>query len=126
MILGLKMIVALGVVLLVFAAAVFIFKKLSVSSKGLGRLGKGGGKPLEVLAFQSLGPSRNLYLLRCLDKKILVGCTNTQINHIADIVEEDGSDNDLAFEPLMETRGSIEEERSSLKNEHQLREIARV
>ena len=53
---------------------------------------KGQPKPVEVLAYQSLGPGRGLYLIRCLDKKILVGATNTQLNAITDIVDEDDNE----------------------------------
>lgn len=85
-----KMVVSLGVVLMTFGAAVWIAKKFSVRGGIFAKkIVKNTTKPLEVLSFQSLGPGRNIYLVRCLDKKVLVGATNTQITHLANIDEDE-------------------------------------
>jgi flagellar protein FliO/FliZ len=98
------MTVSLGVVLLVFGVAVMIAKKFAGSSKGfLTRNGKETFKPLEILSHKSLGPGKGLYLIRCLDQKILVGVTNTQISQIAEIQDLDDELEDNSFSKSMTT-----------------------
>src|SRR5690349_13984892 len=85
---ALKMMVALGAVLLLFGGAIFVVRRFVGTSQGFQRReGKTNLKPLEILAYQSLGPGRSLYLIRCLDKKVLIGTTNQNVNHVADIDE---------------------------------------
>jgi flagellar protein FliO/FliZ len=123
-----KMTVGLGIVLLIFGGALLIARRFAgTSSNFLKKSGK--GKPMEVLAFQSLGPGRSLYLVRCLNKKVLVGATNHGINHITDMEDDDDSDkvatNNFSFK-LEEKLG--EDDGKSLKQDikKNLREIARV
>jgi flagellar biogenesis protein FliO len=97
-----KMTVALGAVLLVFGGAVLLAKKFAWSSKSILRSGKKSVKPLEVLAYQSLGPARGIYLVRCLDKKLLVGATNQHISHLGDVYEEGDSIAPDAFSASMQ------------------------
>jgi len=85
-----KMMIALGAVLLVFAASIWIARRFSATSKAFLKKGsRDAVKPLEILAVQSLGPARGIYLIRCLDKKILVGVTNGNVSHISDIEDEE-------------------------------------
>jgi flagellar biogenesis protein FliO len=85
-----KMMVALGAVLLVFGASIWIARRFSASSKNFLKKGpRDGVKPLEIIAFQSLGPGRGLYLVRCLEKKILVGVTNAQVNQVLEMPDEE-------------------------------------
>ncbi len=121
-----KMTVALGVVLLVFGGTIFFVKKFSGSTTGFFKKGvKSSAKPLEVLAFQSLGPGRGIYLLRCLDKKILVGSTNASIQHLSDISEED---EDLESEDTQLNRNFQSSLKASTNGtfDKGLKEIARV
>ena len=125
----LKTAVALGVVLCLFGGAVMAFRKFSgVSKSFLGGKGRNLGlKPLEILAFQSLGQGKSLYLLRCLDKKVLVGATATQITHITDIVDEDDESTD--FDPVFNDKVSTKSESNSAHDRtlgSGLREISRV
>ncbi len=88
-----KMTVALGFVLLTFGASIFIAKKFAGGKPSfLNKGNKPNVRPLEVIAFQSLGPGKNLYLVRCHNKKILVGATGQQICHVADINETEELD----------------------------------
>ncbi len=106
-----KMTVSLGAVLLTFGVGVLVAKKLAGSSKSFLKKGtRDNIKPLEVLAHQSLGPGKGLYLIRCLDKKYLVASTNSQINHIANIQEAEGGDE----ESYEESSTSAENFKSSL------------
>lgn len=91
---GFKMVVALGAVLMVFGVTMMALKKFQ-GGKLVGRKGS-STKPLEVIAFHSLGPGRGLYLVECLGKKILVGATNANISAISEI-NDDFSDEDQAF-----------------------------
>ena len=84
-----KMVVSLGVVLMSFGGAVWVAKRVSARGRILGKkINKGISKPLEILSFQSFGPGKNIYLIRCLDKKILIGVTNAQITSLGNIEEE--------------------------------------
>lgn len=123
----LKMILSLAVVLAVFGAAVFAFKKLSGSSKSFLTKGKGlTGKPLEVLAFQSLGPGRSVYLVRCLDRKILVGATNASITRLAEMGTDEDNQED-AFSNLLDGENPARAETGFKANlSNSLREISRV
>ena len=118
-----KMTVALGVVLLTFGVAVMVARRFAGSSKGfLKRAGKSSYKPLEILAYQNMGPGKGIYLIRCLDRKILVGATAQNINALT-LIEDAESEGTFATS-LAEKVGADE----SLKNEikGQLREISRV
>lgn len=89
-----KMTMALGVVLLFFGVSLYLFRRFSGATGNtlLKKSARGGIRPLEVLAYQSLGPGRGVYLLRCLDKKVLVGATQSNIQHISDVYEESDED----------------------------------
>jgi len=122
-----KMTIALGVVLVFFGAALFLFKKFAGSSNSFLKKGANSKlKPMEVLAFQSLGPSRGLYLIRCLDQKILVGVTNSNISQIAQIAEEEKEDFS-DFQSTLKEKGP-QETKTQIKNslKESLREIARI
>jgi flagellar biosynthetic protein FliO len=125
-----KMIVSLGAVLALFVGAVFLFRKLSQNSKGfLRRAASGNLKPIEILAFQSLGPGKSLYLIRCLDRKLLVGSTNTSINAIATLSgeSEEESETEEGFASSLERESSAKPEQSLKKQiSASLREISRV
>ena len=118
-----KMTVALGVVLLTFGVAVMVARRFAGTSKGfLKKSGKNSYKPLEILAYQNMGPGKGLYLIRCLDKKVLIGATAQNINALS-LIEEPESEAGFATS-LAEKVGADE----SLKNEikGQLREISRI
>jgi flagellar biogenesis protein FliO len=124
-----KMTVSLGIVLMVFAGAIFIVRKFSNSPfKMFKKQAKTNHKPLEVMAFQSLGPGRGLYLLRCLDQKILIGATNASIQHLADIVEQEDDLLDDSSDSKSSFSGSLKSTQSqSVKSfDKGLKEIARV
>ncbi len=128
-----KMTMALGVVLLFFSGAIFLLKKfsnnpISIFSKNQKTKSV---KPLEILAYQGLGPGRGIYLLRCLDKKVLIGSTNASIQHLADITEEEELPDDLKseggirnFQNSFSKNEKINSKASSFEKE--LKEIARV
>lgn len=121
-----KMTVALAAVLLTFGGAVLIAKRFSGTSRGfLKRSAKGATKPLEILAHQNLGPGRALYLVRCLDKKVLVGATNSNIHHLADLHDEDASQEQEQFSSaLREELNSETHNTQSFKGN--LRDVARI
>jgi len=124
-----KMTVALGFVLLTFGAAIFIAKKFAGGKVSfLNRGNKPNVRPLEVLAFQSLGPGKNLYLVRCHNKKILVGATGQQICHVADINEDDELDDsqDEFQSTLQEKSSNTSEAKKAGKFSSLLKDIARV
>lgn len=128
-IMGGKMIVALAGVLAVFAGAVLVFRKISGSSKGFLGRGANVAKPMEIIAFQSLGPSRSLYLVRCLDRKVLVGATNASIQAIVDFGKEDEDDDSSnAFGSVLKDRVSSGSDSESLKSKltETFRDISRV
>lgn len=123
----LKMILSLAVVLAVFGLGVFAFRKFAGKSRGFLKPKGMSAKPMEILAFQSLGPGRNVYLIRCLDRKVLVGATNTQISHLADITEEETDSDEDSFNSVFNEKGTAKSEngiKSQISNS--LREIARV
>ncbi len=122
-----KMTMALGAVLLVFGGTIFLVKKFSNSGNGFFKkvTQKTNLKPLEVLAFQSLGPGRGIYLIRCLDKKILVGSTNASIQHLSDIVEDELDDEDIDSQVQKTFQSSLKSSQNP-SFEKGLKEIARV
>lgn len=66
-------------------------------------------------------------LIRCLDRKVLVGATNTQISHLADIAEEEAESDEDSFNSVFNEKGTAKSEngiKSQISNS--LREIARV
>ncbi len=85
---ALKMTVALSVVLVAFWGAVVAFKKFTNNPR-FSKNGEKSKKPIEILSYQSLGPNKGLYLIRCVDQKILVGTTAQGISHVADIHDDD-------------------------------------
>jgi flagellar biogenesis protein FliO len=118
-----KMTVALGVVLLTFGLAVMIARRFAGTSKGfLKKSGKANHKPLEILAYQNMGPGKGIYLIRCLDQKILIGATNHNINTLTQVGEVES---ETAFESSLAEKVGADD---SLKNEikGQLREISRI
>lgn len=78
-----KMVTALGAVLLVFGACVWLFKK----AQGKFSLGKGKtpkASTFEVLSFFTIGPQKTLYMVRVEDRKLLLGVTNQSISLLTD------------------------------------------
>lgn len=124
-----KMTVALGAVLLTFGGALLIARKFSgISPSFLKKMGTRAVKPMEVLAFQSLGPGRGLYLVRCLDRQILVGATAQNINQICEMTDEgEETEEDLQFgSTLKEKVASDSSQLLQSRMQDNLREIARV
>ena len=129
LVLFLKMAISLAAVLSIFAGVVFLFRKFSGTSRGFLKRTGAVAKPLEVLAFQSLGPGRSVYLMRCQGKKVLIGATNTHISHLGDIDDEDDDDesSDSGFDSLVNEQVSGKPEQSLKKQiSASLREISRV
>jgi flagellar biosynthetic protein FliO len=118
-----KMTVALGVVLLVFGGALMVFKKFSGSSKNFLKKSRFKGKPIEILAYQSLGPNRALYLVKCLEQKFLIGATGQAINQLSEIRDE--SDFDFGDSLKVEQESSDHNQPKS-RITSGVREIARV
>jgi flagellar biogenesis protein FliO len=95
-----KMMIALGTVLLVFGATIFVFKKLSnrgsLFSKKLGRQ---KAKAIDVVAFHNLGPGKSVYILKCMDRNIVVGVTAQNIQFLCDVESNQEADEaEVAFE----------------------------
>lgn len=125
-----KMTVALGAVLLTFGAALLIARKFSgLSPSFLKKMGTRKAKPMEILAHQTLGPGRGLYLVRCLDKKILIGATGQSINQLCemDSDDEDTIEEEFKFGSTLSEKVS-EDPASQIKStvKNNLREISRV
>jgi len=81
---ALKMTIALGAVLLIFGLTAMCAKKF-MGRSGFIKKGRSTEKALEVLSFHNLGPGKALYLVRCLNKQMLVGVTNGNINLLTDM-----------------------------------------
>lgn len=123
-----KMTVALGAVLLTFGISVWVARKFS-SAKGnlFKKNAKSAAKPLEILAYQSLGPGKNLYLIRCFDRRVLVGATNAQISHVLDVEESFDESADDYFDGALESKMPENQERKLKKDfGSSLKDIARV
>jgi flagellar biogenesis protein FliO len=127
-----KMTISLGVVLLAFAGTIFFVKKFANQPFKMFQKGtkEKNLKPLEVLAFQSLGPGKGIYLIRCIDKKIIVGATNASIQHLGDLIEDEDLDGleDKTRAPTFQTslKNSHLDTQTSPHFEKGLKEIARV
>ena len=121
---ALKMSMALGAVLIVFAGCVFAFKKFSNMNGFMAKKGrKFNERPIEIISHQSLGPARSLYLIQCGGKKILIGATNQSIQLVSQISEL-GLDDDVDFaSSLSEHAGSSDLRKDMGRN---LKDIARV
>ncbi len=122
---------ALGAALGAFGLCVLAFRKVSTKSMSFLKKAKGPLKPIEVMAFQTLGPGRGLYLIRCLDRKILIGATSTQIQQISDLGtdEEESTSEEEIFERTLESTnlgGKSDNSALRQKISTSLREISRV
>lgn len=126
----LKSMLALGAALGAFGLCVLAFRKVSSKSMNFLKKAKGSTKPIEVMAFQTLGPGRGLYLIRCLDRRILIGATSTQIQQISDLgPEEESASEEEVFERTLETTnlgGKNDSAALRQKISTSLREISRV
>lgn len=126
---GFKMSVALGAVLLVFGAAVYIAKKFF--AKGLTRLSKKDSAlskaNLQIEASRMLGQGKHLHLVRFGGKVLLVGATTNNISLISEMDIDEDSDGDLSFSSKLE-RNQEDSKENSFKDQigNRLREIARV
>jgi flagellar biogenesis protein FliO len=118
-----KMTVALGVVLVVFGVSLMAFKKFSGTSKNFLKKSKFKGKPIEILAYQNLGPNRALYLVKCLEQKFLIGATGQAINQLSEIRDE----GELDFsDSLKAEQESSDLSQPKARISSGVREIARV
>ncbi|MBP7843722.1 MAG: flagellar biosynthetic protein FliO [Proteobacteria bacterium] len=89
---ALKMTIALGVVLLVFAATVFAFKKISGKTGALGlKSKKARGKPIDVLAFSNLGPGKTVYVIKCFGKNLVLGVSPQNIQMLCELDDLESS-----------------------------------
>lgn len=124
----LKSTLALAAALGAFGLCVLAFRKLSSKSMSFLKKAKGPLKPIEVMAFQTLGPGRGLYLIRCLDRKILIGATSTQIQLVSDLGAEEESSEEEEFERTLESTDLGKSENAALRQKisTSLREISRV
>jgi flagellar biosynthetic protein FliO len=97
---ALKMAVALGVVLLVFAGSIYLFKKISQRGSLFGKTNfkSKKEKPIQVLAFQNLGPNRSVYIIKCFNKNLVVGNTHQNINLLCELDDENNQNQSQAFE----------------------------
>jgi flagellar biogenesis protein FliO len=121
--LAFKMTISLGAVLLVFAVSLYLFRKFSsVSGNGLLKKSKKLGiRPLEVLAYQSLGAGKGIYLVRCLEKKVLVGATQQSVQHLMDVYD---SEDEVSEEETQDTSDSSNKgAKSSLSSRQFLEEL---
>ncbi|HVJ64114.1 MAG TPA: flagellar biosynthetic protein FliO [Bdellovibrionota bacterium] len=85
-----KMVTALGAVLLVFAACVWVFKKAQAKiGTSKGKVGK--ASTFEVISFFTIGPQKTLYMVRVEDRKLLLGVTNQSISLLTDWDDFDSS-----------------------------------
>lgn len=120
-----KMFASLAVVLAVFAVLVFVFKKVSFFSTFKKTPSKARSKPIEILSFQSIGPGRSLYLVKCNGRKLLIGSTAQNISILSDMNDELFDDN--SFDSSLEERSSdYNETKVKDKFSSQLKEISRV
>lgn len=121
-----KMTLSLGAVLLVFAGVVLLLRRFSgLSSLVKRKAGKSKSKPIEILSFQNIGPGKNLYLVQCNGRKILIGATQQNISTLADLSE--GLNDESNFQSSLEEL-DLEHQETRLKTSlsAQLREISRV
>ena len=94
---ALKMTAALGVVLLVFAAAVFIARKASLFGTSKKAKGAARRSEIDVVGVRSIAPGKQLMVISVEGKRYLIGTTQQQITKLADLEEE------LDDETAMET-----------------------
>ncbi len=123
---ALKMTVALGAVLLVFGLTAMLAKKFMGRSGFIRKGGKSTEKALEVMSFHNLGPGKALYLIRCLNKKMLVGVTNGNINLISDMGENDEAHEEGFESSLQEEFGDASPAKARKSFASSLKEIVRV
>ncbi|MDK2921809.1 MAG: flagellar protein FliO/FliZ [Desulfonauticus sp.] len=90
---GLKMAGALFFLLALIFLGFYLLKKFGY--KGLSRRNT---KELEILSQMGLGPKKSLLVVRFLNKKLLLGVTETQVNLLSE-VEADREQN---FQQLLE------------------------
>jgi flagellar biogenesis protein FliO len=123
---GFALLLALGV----FGVSVFLFKKLSSKSKGFLRKSLGAkSKPIEILAYQSLGPGKSVYLIRCLEKKMFIGATSQNINVLSeDIVDiEDVNEEEEVFSSSLKNKMPVAQKSGFVENlGKELKNIARI
>jgi flagellar biogenesis protein FliO len=108
---ALKMTAALGVVLVVFAAAVFVARKASIF--GASRKSRGAPKrsEIDVVGMRSIAPGNQLLVVSVEGKRYLLGTTQQQISKLADLEDE------LDDETAMETNFSDSLNDSETKDE---------
>jgi flagellar biogenesis protein FliO len=94
---AMKMTVGLGVVLLVFAAAIFIARKVSVISTSRRSRGQTRRSEIDIVGQRTLAPGKQLLVVAIEGRRYLLGTTQQQITKLADLEE------DLDDETAMET-----------------------
>ena len=121
----LKMVMALGAVLLVFAVCVWFFKKAQ-AKLGVSKGKSGKVATFEVLSFFTIGPQKTLYMVRVEDRKLLLGVTNQSISLLTDWDDFDSSSGG-AFKSSIRNKTEIkdsssfaEELESSFKGIHRV------
>ena len=120
-----KMTAALVAVLVTFGVAVFAARKFSASSKGfLKRAAK--YRPLEIVAYQTLGAGKGVYLLRCVNQKILIGVTNANVNLLTEVRIDDDLEQSADFSSSLKKVESPSNNSTSADIRGSLKEISRV
>ncbi len=79
-----RLIVSLGVVVAVMAAAAWALKRMSSGGLGAGRSRSGRPVRLEILGRQSLGRRSSLALVRFGDRGLVLGVTDQQVTLLAE------------------------------------------
>jgi flagellar biogenesis protein FliO len=122
---AMKMMTALGVVLVVFGALAYAYKKFLGGRLGWieRRLAGAERNRIEILATKSLAPGRILYLVQCQDRQILVGATGSQLSCLSEFNEIDSESSSFM--------GSLKDSQSKDSNIHEqlranLKDISRV
>jgi flagellar biogenesis protein FliO len=86
---GLKMSLALGAVLIVFAAAIFIARKVSTISQGKKNRSGLRRTQIDILGVKALSPGKQLLVIAVDGKRFLLGSTQQQISKIAELEDEE-------------------------------------
>lgn len=91
---GLKMAGALFFLLALILLGFYLLKKFGYKNPWLSK----GNKELEVLSQLNLGPKKSLVMVRFLNKRLLLGVSETQIN----LLSEEKADREQDFQDMLE------------------------
>lgn len=89
------MMVWLCIILALMFVVLYLLKRFGPK----GGLSMGGDKGMKILGQVSLGPKKNLVVVRFLNKILVLGVTDTQIN----LVTEMTTDESTSFEDVLDT-----------------------